>query len=416
MESLFVIDDQDQDYSIARLMAEVLLYEDARDKRERELRPWRKLAEHVDEIEDHKNDPWIAIRIGEQDIVRLRAGAMAVLVGGPGSGKSTLAANVLYSHALDVGVAIMHSAELPGLEFTARLIGGKCDASWAGVLTGQVPLSEMRRVTALDRFFVLERKWATLANLRACIAAAQAQFPGQPILICVDYVQIIKAEGAAQGGREERLRVSDIVEALDDIARTTGSVILALSQMSTANAKLARAGEALGNDAGELAAETSAFNRYATVALSIGKKTDPFEDGSRIVELSIGKSRMGEGDKVIPMREWGRSGKWIVEGEAKTAEQVREGRDVEKTAKREKATAAQIVGILTQSNRPLSRNELLETLTGTRADKLRLVRQALTQGAICEVSQRAGRSKSWCVWTSEKAGLAGLEIIRGETC
>ena len=123
--------------------------------------------------------------------------------------------------------------------------------------------------------------------IRGSIAAAQAQFPGQPILICVVYVQILKAEGA-QGGREERLRVSDIVEALDDIARTTGSVILALSQMSTANAKLARAGEALGNDAGELAAETSAFNRYATVALSIGKKTDPFEDGSRIVELSIG--------------------------------------------------------------------------------------------------------------------------------
>jgi hypothetical protein len=242
------------DFGPERLEGEVLSIEDERDRRERAKTPWRALGSFVDEIEQHKNDPWIALRLVDDEIARLRVGAMAVLVGGPGSGKSTLAANLLYQHAADVGPSIMQSIELPGIEFTARTIGIKCDESWIGVLTGRVPVSEMRRVTALERFVVLERDLATLGNLRITIDAMAKAFPKQPILIAVDYVQILENERERRGDREERLRVSDIVKALDAIARQYGVVVIALSQMSTSNAKAARAGDALGADAGELAA------------------------------------------------------------------------------------------------------------------------------------------------------------------
>jgi hypothetical protein len=399
------------DFSPERLEADVLSLEDERDRRERAKTPWRSLASFVDEIEAHKNDPWIALRLGEDEIVRLRVGAMAVLVGGPGSGKSTLAANLLYQHAAEVGPAIMQSIELPGIEFTARTIGMRCDESWIGVLTGRVPLDEMRRVTALERFAVLERKLATLGNLRLTIEAMAKQFPGQPILAAVDYVQILDNE-RKRGDREERLRVADVVEALDDLARSLGVVVIALSQMSTANARAARSGDALGNDAGELAAETSAFNRFATVALSIGKKSDPCEDGSRVVELSIGKWRMGEGDRVLFMREWGRSGRWRVDGPAKTAQEVRDGREAEQALKAQQACELTMLAFADRAESPLTREQLIDACGGIKlrkAGKVAALAALSARGEIIEVNRRQPRSKYWLLWTPKRALQAGMQ-------
>lgn len=405
------VEPPDDDFGPARLEAEVIALEDERERRERAQKPWRTLGFFVDEIEQHKNDPSVHLRLGDDEIVRLRVGALAVLVGGPGSGKSTLAANLLYQHAADVGPSIMQSIELPGMEFTARTIGIRCDESWLGVLTGKVPLDEMRRVTALERFAVLERDLATLGNLRVTIEAMAKAFVGQPILVAVDYVQILENERAQRGEREERLRVSDIVKALDVIARKFGVVIIALSQMSTANAKAARAGDAIGNDAGELAAETSAFNRYATVALSIGKKTDFFEDGSRIVELSIGKWRMGEGDRVLPMREWGRSGKWRVDGPAQTAQVVRDGRDAEADKAKREACELAMVAFAARAVAPVSRDQLISACAGVKwrkASKVSAIDALLSREELIETERKQPRSKYWLLWTPDRAAQAGV--------
>lgn len=401
----------DDDFGPERLEAEVLSLEDARAERERAKTPWRTLGSFVDEIEAHKNDPWIALRLGDEEIVRLRVGAMVVLVGGPGSGKSTLAANFLYQHAADVGPVVMQSIELPGMEFTARTIGFRCDESWIGVLTGKVHVDEMRRVTALERFAVLERKLATLGNLRITIEALKKAFPGQPILCAVDYVQIADNERRQRGDREERLRVADVVEELDELGRSLGVVILALSQMSTANAQKARSGDALGNDAGELAAETSAFNRFATLAMSIGKKSDPFDDGSRVVELSIGKWRMGEGDRVLSMREWGRSGRWRVDGPTMSATQVREGREVEKTQKAQQACELTMLGFAERAESPLTADQLLQACGGIKlrkAGKVAALAALRSRDEIIEVDRRQGRSKYWLLWTPKRALQAGI--------
>lgn len=405
------IDPPDDDFSAERLESVVLSLEDERYRRERAKTPWRSLASFVDDIEAHKNDPWVSLRLVDDEIARLRVGAMAVLVGGPGSGKSTLAANLLYQHAADVGPAIMQSVELPGVEFTARTIGIKCDESWIGVLTGKIPLDEMRRVTALERFVVLERDLATIGNLRITIEAMSKAFPGQPILIAVDYVQILDNERERRGDRDERLRVADIVKALDAIARSLGVVVIALSQMSTANAKAARAGDALGNDAGELAAETSAFNRYATVALSIGKKSDPFEDGSRTVELSIGKWRMGEGDRVLPMREWGRSGLWRVEGAAKTAQEVRDGREADKAVKAQQACELVMRAFAEKATAPVTREQLIDACGGIKlrkTGKVAAIAALLSRGDLIEVDRKQPKAKYWLLWTTERATQAGV--------
>lgn len=406
--------DPDPRYAPEALAADLISLEDEREKRRMAERPWRSLHEHVEEIEHHKHDPWVALRLGSEELLRLRSGAMAVIVGGPGSGKSTLAANLLWQHAAEVGVAIMHSVELPGMEFTARLVGLRTDSSWVEVLTGRVPYEEMQRVTALERFTVLERDFATLANLRRCAEAMAKRHPKLPILVAVDYVQILENERSEGGPRsDERLRIADIVKAIDKLARDLGLVVLALSQMSTANAKAARAGEALGNDAGELAAETSAFNRYATTAMSIGKKSDPFQDGSRTVELSIGKFRMGEGDRVVPMREWGRSGLWRVDGEAKTAQEVRESRDAERAAKVEQALEAQLIGVAQRSTIPLSRDQLMDQVSGRKANKRTAITKLLASGELVEVAQRAPRSRLWMIWTITRVEQTGLALASG---
>lgn len=403
----------DPRFSPEALEADLISLEVERERRRMAEQPWKSLHEHVEEIEHHKHDPWIALRLGPESLLSLRAGSMAVLVGGPGSGKSTLAANLLWQHAEEVGVSIMHSVELPGMEFTARLVGLRTDSSWVDVLTGRVPYEEMQRVTALERFAVLERDYATIGNLRRCAEAMRARFPRLPILVAVDYVQILENERAEGGPRaEERLRIADIVKALDKLARDLGLVIIALSQMSTANDKIARSGEALGADGGaELAAETSAFNRYASVGISIGKKSDPFQDGSRTVEVSIGKFRMGAGDRVVPMREWGRSGLWRIDGEAKTAQEVRESRDVERAEKERQALEDQIMGAAQRSTTPLTRKALSDQVRGRQTAKNNAIARLLASGGLVEIAQRGYGSKLWMVWTNTRAEQLGLAVV-----
>lgn len=417
------VDPPSDDVSPGRAKAELLSFEDERDKRERAKTPWVTWTQIVDEIKAHKGDPTIGIRLLDVDIVRVLDGAMIVLAGGPGSGKSTLASNVLLQHAIDVGPALAVSIELPMREFGARTIGMTHDASWIGALTGEVGDEAMDRFvdripraeSGLPRYLVLDRKRANLANLKLAVAALKKAWPGLPTLVAVDYVQILKNENGPKRSDNERLRVADLIEELDDLAREIGFVVIALSQMSGANSKIARSGEAIGVDGGaELAAETTAFNRFATVGLSIGARSSRFEDGSEVVELSVGKHRMGQGDGVWPMRTWGRSGKWRVDGEFRPAQEVRDSRDAEKTAKKEKKDDNALVGIVARSARPMTQNAICDEVGGNKKKCIARIKRQIEDGALCYVDRRAltgKREGAWMIWTPEKARSAGIAIV-----
>ena len=367
--------------------------------------PWTVGNGLVDALLERSKDPWVSLRLVDEELCSVRAGGTVVMIGGSGSGKSSLVSCLLVQHARDVGPAIALSIELPAEELAARIIGSKCDASWKDALRAQVAESDMRRVLDLPRLFVLDRRRATIANLERCIDAAREAWPGEPVLVAIDYAQLLDSDR-----REERQRVADVFARIDDIAREKRVVMIALSQMSRASAQRARTGDAIGAESADLGAESAAIERFATVTLSIGLAAER-EDGTSAVELSIGKWRMGKGDRVIPMTYEGRTGRWVVAGDAKTASEVREKRDEEAAAKRERATAAQIVGILAKSERWLSRNEMLELVPGRRKEVLKLIEQAIIAGDVVEVAKRAPSSKRWGLWTAERARSEGLEIV-----
>lgn len=368
--------------------------------------PWRRAPELVEAILERANDPWIDLTLGGVSLVRLRAGATAVLIGGSGSGKSSLTACMLLEHALNVGPAIALSIELPCDEFGARIVGIKCDAGWEQALRGQVERRFMEQALDLPRLYVLDRRRATLRNLELAIDDARKRYPGEPIIVAIDYAQLLDSKE-----REARMRVADAFAQIDDVAREKRVVALALSQMSRASASRARNGDALGAESADLGAESAAIERFATVTLSIGLAVER-ENGTSTVELSIGKWRMGKGDRVIPMDVDGRTGRWRVGGDAQTAAEVRDKRDVEKTAKAEKAVELQILGFAVKADKPFSRNDLDNALNCKRLNLQKAVVALLASGQLVEIARRATRSRAWLLWTEEKARAAGAPLVR----
>ena len=367
---------------------------------------WHRCPDLVDAIMQRAGDPWVDLTLVDDHLARVRAGATVVVIGGSGSGKSSLISCLLVEHAKNTGPAIALSIELPAEELAARIVGQRCDASWEEALRGQVPRPDMERVLNLPRLFVLDRRRATIANLERCVDAARKEYPNQPILVAIDYAQLLESKE-----REQRMRVADAFAQIDDCAREKKFVALALSQMSRVSAQKARRGEAIGAESADLGAETAAIERFATMTMSIGLAAER-EDGSSAVELSVGKSRMGKGDRVIPMTYYGRSGLWRVAGEAKTAAKVREERDTEKAAKDQQSMENQIVGAVSRSTSALSCNHIVEILPGRKDAKLKAIRALVARGELVEVTKRAPRSRSWMIWTADRARDAGVQLVR----
>ena len=371
---------------------------------------WHRLPSLVDAILERAGDPWIDLTLAGDEITRARTGATVVLVGGSGSGKSSLTGCLLIEHARNVGPAIALSIELPADELAARIVGIRCDASWEDGLRGRVPREHMQQALDIPRFYVLDRRRATIANLERCIDAARKEYPNEPILVAIDYTQLLDSKE-----REVRMRVADAFAQIDDCAREKRVVALALSQMSRANETKARQGEVIGADSASLGAESAAIERFATVTLSIGMKGEAREDGSQAVELSVGKSRMGQGDRVIPMTYWGRTGKWRVAGDAKEAHLVRADRDQE----RERVTRATVelamVAAAQEAKTPITRQQLLDAVGGVKlrkAAKTAILASLLTQKRLVEVDRKQLRSKYWLIWTTDRVNATPDVQIR----
>jgi hypothetical protein len=367
---------------------------------------WLRGPDLVRAILERANDPWIALTLGGDELARLRVGATAVVMGGSGSGKSSLTACFLVEHAKHVGPAIALSIELPAEEFGARIVGQRCDAGWEDALRGRVATPEMERALGLPRLFVLDRRRANLENLEKAIDAARAEFPGEPILVAIDYAQLLDSRE-----REIRQRVADVFAQIDDVAREKRVVVIALSQMSRANADKARKGDAIGAESAALGAEASAIERFATLTVSIGLAAER-EDGSSAVELSLGKWRMGKGDRVLPMTYHGRTGLWRVAGEAKTAEAVREQRDAERVRREHTAVEKQIVGIAVTADQPLTREQICEAVGGRRGKVKQIIAELVGRGDLVEIAKHPPRSRSWLIWTVDRAQAAGAPLVR----
>lgn len=369
--------------------------------------PWYRGPDLVDEIMRHAADPWTSLKLGDDELVRIRAGGIAVIMGGSGSRKSSLTAALLVEHAQNTGPAIALSIELPAEEFGGRIVGMRCDASWEEALRGQVRIEFMRDALDLPRLYVLDQEHATIANLEKAIDAARTDYPDQPIMIAVDYAQLLDSKE-----REVRLRVTDAFVQINRVCRRKRVVAIAVSQMSRAAAQQAREGEKIGAASADGGAESAAIERFASITLSIGAMSEPRDDGSQAVELSLGKARMAAGDRVFLMDSWGRTGRWRVAEAPKPASEVREGRDTERAEKYQQNLEHALLGAASKSPTPLVREDLTEMVQGRAQSKRSAMACLLARGDLVEVALKKLRSRSWLVWTPERAAAAGLKLVR----
>lgn len=370
---------------------------------------WHRFPELVDVIMSRASEPWAQLTIGNEELVRVRAGGYVVVMGPTGGGKTSLVAALAIEHARNAGPVVAMSRELPADEFGARAIGMQCDAGWEDVLRGRVEEHEMRRRADLPRVFIADRKDATLPVLVQMIRAAQEEYPGQLVLAVVDYVQIVESKEG-----DPRAKVSDVIQQIDDILREHRCAGLLISQMSRAASRAARSGDAMGADSTDGGAESGAIERTASVTLSIGQSGPECEDGSRTVDLSIGKGRMSGGDQVVPMTYWGKSGRWRIAGAPRPAAEVRAERQDQSTGKRVDVLVRAIPSVLDSSDEPMSRRRVT-TATGARdvdvraAIKILLAAQRGEPGDAVEVGQL--KNNAYKLWTRRRAELASIPIV-----
>lgn len=370
----------------------------------------RKLVDVVKDLARNRTLPVFKTGLPQVDEhAPLMGGHVIVLIGGSGSGKSTLTLQIAQHHATTLGPALMVSLELSGPELGARIVSRECDVSWFAALRGDIGDGTMRKILANERIRVVDDFASTPSTIRSHIIALQREFPDQLVLVVIDYVQILEAEG-----RDERERVKRAIEGLRSLAKDLGVVLLLVSQSSRDGAKKLRSGDVVGTEASATGAESSQIERAAYVTLSLGEMTENLDGkGPVVVNLSIGKARMGRGDRVVPLEYDGRRGAWSEVGEVVTAAKHKADKSTKKNGKRIVEVGHAVSELLSRSATPMSRVEIREEL-GINNKLLADAVAALLAEEPLRVAQVQGKKSggAWPLWTPTKAEEAGIVVLR----
>lgn len=375
-------------------------------------RPSRRVAkggpEIVEEIWRRRDEPHIDLRIRGDVLASIYPGGIATLTGGTGAGKTSLAMEVAIRHAVESGPAIVASLELPMQIIGARVIGIRCDESWSGVLKGVVARERMLEQWPA-RLRVIERLDATFASIEAELEAMKAEHPAEPVLVVVDYVQIME-----NNEREIRRRVARSMEHIDELATRYRCGVLALSQMSRAAARAVGGSERVGADTVDAGAEAADLERWSVCTIAIGARGPAAEGDWAPVDLNLGKGRTGGGDMVQPALYCGRSGAWRLSGNARPAQEVKAERATKRTDRKVSTLVHAIPSKLDSSPEPLSRMEL-RAQVGERDQDVRAACATLLAAAcgepmdVVEVGKRV--KGSYRLWTRRRAEMSDLPIL-----
>lgn len=370
-------------------------------------KPWRPISSYVDDILARAHEPWVSFQLGLREVCRCRPGGIVVVMGPSGSGKTSLVADLLVNHARHYGPAAFLSLELEGDELAGRMIGMQTNASWEQVLRGDVPREHMVHAANIPRLVLVEEEDASLASMRATVEGLREVYVDEPIVVALDYVQIFELDE-----QEHRSRIALVMRALKKLAKRLRIVIVALNQMSRENARIARAGEKLGVEAADLAAESAAVERYANFTISIGGIKNIGEDGDQSVQLSLGKGRHGGGDRVMPARYEGRTGRWIIEGDARPAAEVKAELAEAKKSNAVEGALMSVLGAASKLTQPTTRSDLVLLAHCNKQLGYVAITRLLKTGELVEVRmKKKGTGGGWMVCPPELATEAQLPLL-----
>lgn len=359
-----------------------------------ESRP-RSGAALVDLILSRSSEPWVALKVGGQTIAELPLGGHAVLDGPTGSGKTTLASAVAVEHARTVGPAIYASLELGAAEVAGRIIGAHVAEAWKPVLQGRVAREHM--LTALpERLEILSGAEAQAAALPVAIARVRARWPGEPVLLVFDYIQL-----AAMTGDDMRVAVAHTAEFLRAFGEKERIAILVLSQPSRAASRDLRNGEVLGSGTIGVSSESAQVERGATVTIAIGGGLLIDEHGWAVVDLSTGKGRYGGGDRVWAARYHGAHGRWLIQGEPRRGADVQAERRAGQDSAKVDAARLAMTAAAGKASAPMILEELRQRAACSRDVARAAVTAAVASGDLVACPPRP-RSSHPTYWTAAR--------------
>jgi replicative DNA helicase len=364
--------------------------------------------ELADLIRHQARLPMIPLELGENVIETIPVGEGVYFMGNTGGGKTTVALNMIMNHARRRGPAIIASFELRSGIIGSRAAGIAAHVSWRDVLTyGDITEHAIKQLAKIDRLHFIDSKKTSIAYLRRAIAQVKKRYPGQPIMVMVDYVQIVRPEFAPIG--EARANVTEAVHDLRNLFADEEVLGLCLSQMSRANAKSAREGGKQGLDTLDGGAETGAIEQSAALTLTIGKRGPLLEDGSREIEIHVGKARYGGDDRVVLIKSYGATGYASIISDHPAAD-VRE--QAKTAAESNKVTAMKrlILEAADAAPAPVSKTALEKDVIGNANLKRVTIAALVASGELVWVRHKANKhSKAdLSLWTPAKAKQAGL--------
>lgn len=369
---------------------------------------WRRARDVIDDIVKRAKEPWCELRLGRVTIATVRAGGLVLITGPTGRGKTSILKTLLLEFARDFGVAVDVSFELPDDETVARTIGVACHASWSGVLRANEVDPEHMREALPERMFILGRDVASLDELDRTLGELAKLYPGLPILVGVDYVQLIELFGED----EVRQRIGKVMRKLDAIARARRVVMIVLSQGSRASSRALATGERIGAETTDAGAESADLERWSSLTLAIGTMGPEADDGTCAIELSIGKARMsGDGDRVVPARFNGRTGLWRISGDARPASEVRAERKSQREEQSTERLSLAISALLDKASAPMSRREIRDAIGGRDTAVRAAITTLLTDAESGVVEVGPPVRGSWAVWKRQLAEHSG-RIVR----
>lgn len=365
------------------------------------------------EIEAESKRPWIPLRIGPgagEELEPVPVGAVAFILGAPGSGKSSLAVEIAIHHAQEVGPVLFISREMKRTHTAARFASNRTGLVWADILRGRCDGSTVHQALAelgeASDVAIIDRGAANLKHAARWIEGWRYRGDGRPILVIADYVQILDGHDDT---REERARVGRIVEEMRQWADDQNVLMIGLSQMSRAAARALLSGEHVGADTAAGGAESAQIERAAHVMLAIGEVVRR-DDGYTDASLSIGKSRLGESDRVVPVQYHGPSGRYRVTGAAVTGAAHKASRGTAKSAARLATVKLAVKGLLADSPGPMSRNAVREATGLNRDNVYDAISELVDAGDLVEVMQNR-KGGAWPVWHPARATAASLPTV-----
>lgn len=367
----------------------------------------RSAVELVADIRTRANEPWVPLELDSGQLAELPAGEIAVVIGSTGSGKSSLVAQLAHAHAEKRGPAIYLSLEMPAHVILARIIGMNLHVSWAEVLRGAASDADMLEAVP-DRLTILSSDDAALDDLESVREQLASIYPGEPILLVVDYVQIMPSFSLKLG--DARTRVSEVVEAIAKWSQTSRVVTILVSQTSRNASRLLRSGDAIGADTTDTGAESATIERAAHLTIAIGQHGPQEQDETCSVELSLGKFRMGVGDRILPASYCGLSGRWSINGPGRSAAEMRLGRVARRKQERISALAPKVAQLLQDADVPMSRRAIRETLGVNDAACRAAVAMLLADPSSDVVQVQPSIGGGCPVWTRYRALEAGMTL------